>query len=862
MSSLHTQASNFLDFMKTGVDNRTGQFTLALALPLPPANQLRGPALSVTLAFSLLASRANRGYGMGWTLGLSELDQHRLRLASGEQYAIDQEASTFLPGTPLTFIDQKLKTLRVTPLADGDFRVDKKSGEREILREQEATGRYLVEEMHSPEGNRLFIDWAPYGNDGYSILQCIRDEQRDLLSVEQLEDEIALTINPHTIQAAVLRLVLSNERLVEVHLPNVDSPISIEYDTAPLADGSQLLLPCEVHSPLGAHDTITWATGRHGHQLPSDAPFPYLPRVLSWSHGTGTPGNERIHHYQWLGTTNYLGFGSQQALSWQTGRDNLYQVEREYQYQCIETLADAKGHDLGSIERVWDRFHLLVSETTRLGNHETRKNTRYGIDPKLTWEQQPPCCQLAHEVSTTWTDHAHTGASRTETTLYRYDDFGNITCVNYPSGIEEVTLYYPAEGAEGCPQDPLGMIRSIKKKITRPAAAPGNAPTLSTAYTYELLPSLIEGAPAHILVASECLLDEQRDRVLEQTRLSYIKTPGVAYGREALSTTELNGKATTTCYQYRVSNGELISTTTITGFENDEENCVSDSRAQSLLSGQSTWVRDRAGVRTCHDYDALGRIIRTVNAAGSPYQTEQTARYHLDDTLARTVRANPQDNPVMVEQTDATGCRQRQWLDGDGRIVRQEREDLDHAPGTFRAVMHTVYDALGRPVSQTRQDWLGTGNRTVLSLTSTTTYDNWGHPVLSTSPEGISNHQHNDPIALRSEQWQSAGTLTGPKLVVIRDTAGAPIEQQHLTADGKLIRSHKQVRDGLGRVIEERIEATGTPSIITLTDYDHYGRVTQNTQADGTRLSWTFAAHSDAEHIESITVTPAKEHQP
>ncbi|MFJ4388378.1 RHS repeat domain-containing protein [Pseudomonas soli] len=862
MSSIHTQASNFLDFMKTGVNNRTGQFTLAIALPLPPANQLSGPALSITLAFSMLGSNVNKGYGLGWTLGLSELDGNTLRLASGEQYAVDQDASTFAADTPLTFSDQKLPTLRVIPQHNGDFRVDKKSGEREILREQEDSGRYLVEEMHSPEGHRLFIDWAPYGNDGHFILQQISDEQRALLNVDQLEDEVHLIVNPDTPQALTLRLALSNDRLSEIHVPGIQRPFAIEYDDLYLDNGARLLLPTTVHSPLGAHDTIKWATGADGHQLPAGAPFSHLPRVESWIHGAGTSSTERVHHYQWVGTTNYLGFGSQQAFIWQTGRDNLYQVESEYKYQCIETLTDANGRELGSTERIWDRYHLLISEMTRLGNHEIRKDTHYGVDPKLTWEQQPPCCQLPHEVSTTWVDHARLGATRTETTTYRYDDFGNITYTRHPSGIEEFNIYYPAEGAEGCPQDPLGMVRSLKKKITKPANAPGNAPTLSTGYTYELLPSLIEGAPAHILVVSERLLDEQSDRVLEETRLSYIKIPGVAYGREARSITELNGKATTTCYQYAVSNDELVSTTTISGFENDDENRASDSRAQSLLSGQTTWVRDRAGVCTRHEYDAMGRITRTVNAVGSPYQTEQTARYHLNDTLARTDRATPQDNPVMVEQTDATGCRQRQWLDGDGRLLRQEREDLDHAPGTFRAVLYKAYDALGRQVSQTQQDWLGEDDRALVTLTSTTAYDNWGQPVLSISPEGISNHQHSDPISLRSEQWQSAGKLIGPKLVVIRDTAGAPIEQQHLTADGKLVRSHKQVRDGLGRVIEERIEAAGTPSIITFTEYDHYGRVTQNTQADGTRLSWTFAAHSDAEHIESITVTPAKEHQP
>jgi len=357
MSSIHTQASNFLGFMKTGVDNRTGQFTLAVSLPLPPANQLSGPALSVTLAFSVLGSSINKGYGLGWTIGLSELDRNTLRLASGEQYAIDQDASTFAPDTPLTFTDQKLPTLRVTPQHNGDFRVDKKSGECEILREQEDSGRYLVEEMHSPEGHRLFIDWAPYGNDGHFILQRIRDEQRALLNVDQLEDETHLIVNPDTPQALKLRLALSNDRLSEIHVPGIQRPFAIEYDDLLLDNGARLLLPTTVHSPLGAHDIVKWATGADGHQLPANAPFSHLPRVESWTHSAGTPDTERMHHYRWVGTANFLGFGSAQAFSWEHGRDNLYQVE-----------SDCAGHAPG-----YHHPHLEPLSSAPPGKLETRR---------------------------------------------------------------------------------------------------------------------------------------------------------------------------------------------------------------------------------------------------------------------------------------------------------------------------------------------------------------------------------------------------------------------------------------------------------------------------------------------------------
>ncbi|MFH7457023.1 hypothetical protein, partial [Pseudomonas syringae group genomosp. 7] len=72
---------------------RPAQNTLARSLPLPPANHLAGPSLTPTFAFSPLGSTQIRGFGLGWSLNLSELilnaDAPMLRLVSGEQFAVD-----------------------------------------------------------------------------------------------------------------------------------------------------------------------------------------------------------------------------------------------------------------------------------------------------------------------------------------------------------------------------------------------------------------------------------------------------------------------------------------------------------------------------------------------------------------------------------------------------------------------------------------------------------------------------------------------------------------------------------------------------------------------------------------------------
>ncbi|UXZ45050.1 RHS repeat domain-containing protein [Pseudomonas soli] len=862
MSSIHTQASNFLGFMKTGVDNRTGQFTLAVSLPLPPANQLSGPALSVTLAFSVLGSSINKGYGLGWTIGLSELDRNTLRLASGEQYAIDQDASTFAPDTPLTFTDQKLPTLRVTPQHNGDFRVDKKSGECEILREQEDSGRYLVEEMHSPEGHRLFIDWAPYGNDGHFILQRIRDEQRALLNVDQLEDETHLIVNPDTPQALKLRLALSNDRLSEIHVPGIQRPFAIEYDDLLLDNGARLLLPTTVHSPLGAHDIVKWATGADGHQLPANAPFSHLPRVESWTHSAGTPDTERMHHYRWVGTANFLGFGSAQAFSWEHGRDNLYQVESDYQYEVVETVSDAQGTPLDTITRTWNRFHLPLLESSRRGDCEISTHTRYGIDPGKTWEEQSSTCQLPHQVSTTYTDHRRPGAIRTETTLYQYDNYGNITQVDYPTGICEINCYYPAAGGEGCPADPLGMVRFVRKKTIRPAKADGSAPVLSSTYTYAPLPSRVVDAPAHIVVEREQLLDELDSRTLEETRHTYFHKPHICYGRIQRSVTTLNDKSTATEYHYGQANGELLLRTTVIGFENDDVNRSTHDSAQSLLTGQTTWERSESGALTRYEYDQIGRIVRTLNSADSPYQTQRLVRYHLGDALAVNLQGSSVLPPMMIELVEVTGQRQRLWLDGDGRTRRIELEDLDNEPGRFLEIMHCQFDALGRQIRRTTQDWLSKDSPGPLSLTTNIAFDDWGQTALTIDAHGIHAHTLHDPITRRCEQWQAAGGLCSPRTVTLKNLAGSPIEQQHYDCNNNLARTLKWVRDGLDRVVEERLSVPNMSTTVTRYRYDHYSRVIEKVLEDGTTLAWHFAPHSDGQHPELITTTaPAQEEQ-
>jgi len=859
----HTQATNFMDAVKTGVDARTGQFTVALQLQLIPANNLAGPSICPTLSFSMLGSTVNRGFGFGWSLDLSEINLHQespsVRLSSGEHFAINVNESAFEPGGKLVLADAKLDSLVITCVSDTEFRVDHKTGQTEFLTRQENSARYLVSEIRSPEGRRVFLAWSVFAND-YFILESIRDESRILLTVEGDEGEVRFTAPG--LDHDILRLELTNDQLSHVFFSGIDTPFGLVYDHHPVSNGGELLLPTELTSPLGASDNVTWGTGENGHRLPDGAPFEILPRVLEWTHAAGTPETALTRAYEWSGAHNFLGFGSDQAFDWKTNRDNLYQVEQDYDYEVVETQTNHSDTTLATITRTWNRFHLLTSEIVVRGHCETHTQTTFGIAPDTNWEDQPAWCQLPHEQTVTYSDQLKKGAQRSETTRYRYDAFGNIVFTRSASGIEEHNEYYPAAGAQGCPANALGMVRYLKKKTVKPArlmdGSYGGAPEISTTYTYTSLESLIAGESPLVLVESEHTRDESSGRAMETTLQTYVRESD-NYARVEKRVTQLNHKATTTTYRYELSSTELTIHTTFSGFEGTELTRQTENSARSLTTGKITRSRNLAGVLSRYEYDSLGRINLAVTADDSRYQSSRSTSYHLGDELAIKQRTG-NENPVMIQHTHATGQRRRQWLDGEGRTVRVELEDIDHAPGVFREIARMVFDAEGRVISETQTDWLrdeqDRATVTALKLTTTTEYDGWGQTRCVTTPDGVQTHTEHNPPTLTLNYWQANGNIRGPSRISQFNVVGSVIQEQVYDTQDTLVRTTQWIRDGLDRAYETRARVAGEPERVTSQRLDAYGRIVEQTLPDNTVVNWTYAQHSDDHHPESVAVTP------
>ncbi|MEB0042287.1 MULTISPECIES: RHS repeat-associated core domain-containing protein [unclassified Pseudomonas] len=856
-SGLYSQASNFINHIRTGVDARTGQFTLALTLPMGEANAMCGPSVSPNLAFSPLGSAKNNGFGRGWALTLSELNLNTglLRLSTGDQYSLDLKNSNFNDEGELVFFDKKLESFRV--ISQGDkgisFRIEYKSGETETLEYQSEMGVALLVSVRSQEGHHVFIDWLPTRDVAY--LLAVRDESRTLLEITHdfVLHDVTLVANPGTDQSSTVKLLVGNNQLNAVVLSDdAQSRWDFIYD-----EYDYLLFPSDIKNPLGSHDTIYYATGLNGHQLPAGAPLASLPRVASWVHSPGQEQPGTLTSYEWSGSNNLFGYGSTLPIDWTDGTDNLYQLGESYNYGVTETVSDLTGEELTTISRTWNRFHLQTEETVIRQGCIVRTTTAYDEDPSIPWPDQKPWCQLPTEITTEYEDTTQSpSARRTELTETRYDETGNVLYFRAATGVVEEREYYPAAGAEGCPADPYGFSRWLKQYTVRPAlvedGSADEAPTLATLYRYELLPSLITDSKAHIVIQQEqtVQLTVSGQQLIDCTTQTYVRDGGAHHGRPLSSVTTLNNLDTTTLYRYENKDNQLTVWATVTGFERNAENSVTECNVRSTFTGLTQREQNQNGVQALYEHDSLGRVVRKTITPGTLYEAIETCRFQLSGRL--------RDSLVSVEKTDVNGARERLYLDGDGRVIRKELEDVDNLPGTFREVSRNQYNAIGQVQEVTTLDWLP-DQLLPLSLTTRYAYNGWGKQSAAHRPDGVTEHTLSDPVSLETRAWLegSDGELAAVT-VSLNNIAGSSIRIQQYDLQCQLLRTQEDRRDGLDRVIAQRliVPSEDQPTEIH-TGYDVYGRVTQTKLQDGTVVDWTYAAHSDGDHPESVTVSPA-----
>ena len=828
-TSVHSNAFNFMSFIESQVDPRTGLYTCSIKLPELMANQLCGPVVPLHLNFNPLNS-GDSGFGKGWNLQLSQFNPLSgiLALYTGETFKVNvQGAETVIP-------EKKIDSFHFHVLGNQRYRVEHKSGLVEILEVGQKQLAMPVE-FQSQQGHSVTLHYEDLGTD--PLLSSINNaDGTQLLTLVRTSNEMKLTLHPGTTCEAVFVLNIISGETQSIVLPTQDSA-SWRFDYVFLND-----LTClqHVYTPTAGHETIRYSGKPHYFPGLSDRKLPRVdthirdpgfgqPAIEThYTYGSKEPGNSNEH--------NFLGYGSDIAWS-DDGLDNLYKVSSSYEYETQEHLWDV-SHDraVRTTRRVFNRFHLILREEVRhkalLEPDDTLlvTETEYYINPSADFKDQPNYCQLPKKVTQTWRTSGFTVPRHTEVVSTTYDDFGNVLTQNNSNGVIETNTWYLKDGEEGCPADPQRFVRNLKSKTTTPAQSSyGDAPTLQHRYKYTAQTGLNDSS-VWLAVSDEVLY--KQDLILQRNTFTYIDMPDnpFLHGRKLCDTLTLNGNTTTTLYEYcetkNASAGEpvLQTQTTLIGYDDVLDNPEQHVRKtvtleHSLLSGEPLLSRDDNDVEIAYEYDLLGRVTKETVAPNTDSVASRTYSYWLCNTTGQQ---------ACQSAINVKGVETVTWLDGHHRVLKETRKDADALcgnPYAVREIYRASYNHLEQKISETVIDW---ERKKDVCLTSLFNYDLWGEQCSIIRPDGVEEHEVTDPIDRTTTQWvQGMG-----KTITRNNLFGKPDSVIRKGLGGVQVSEHTYYYDGLGRTVEE-IDAVGN---WTRYEYDAFDRMTKTILPDSNEV--------------------------
>ncbi|KPM66261.1 hypothetical protein HB4184_03630 [Pseudomonas putida] len=900
-SVIHSNATNFQSFLQSGVDPRTGQYTLAIKLPTLAGNDLIGPQLPLQLAFSPLNDQ-DSGFGKGWSLGLTQYvpGSHMLTLHRGETFKVTGD------GAQPDIREKKLDTFHFHddtqhPTAPQDrYRVVHKSGLVEILTRHGGSNNpmYLPTEVHTAIGHTLLLRYS--ANPIHLETLEWRDSDNKVQQLLKLTYSTGgATIDLHPGAGADgyharYTLQMLNRVLDKIILPSEDQANwRIEY-----AQVNNLTCVKKLWTPFGAEEHIDYDVD--GHRLPTNADRTTLPRVSEhrvYPAGAGKPHLKTTYTYQHFDTDsetwldhNFVGYNS--GITWQDdGEDNLYRAQADYQYSVTATFWDGNAA-VRTRTHTYNRHHLMVRQTLEQDGHIEETLTRYHEADDTPFELQPPYFQLPHVITKRWTLRSDPFKQRLEQVTTLYDEVGNLIEEVQPTGIRTRYEYYSEQGEAGedgiCPADPENFKRNLKCITVYPLSGlPGDAPVLRTRLSYKEYTPLDGKTTPWLAVSEERHLQVMRagqhdetEQLLQLTERGYLNEPRNAYlhGRPDYQTTTRYGAAlkdplrkamesrtTRTNWHYRKVLDkdwglEHWRDTRVFGYDAEPGlTQMSTSEATSALTGQQTYRQDATGNAVRFTYDALNRLLEETVAPGTPDATTTAHGYALVSAVGG-----------MATQwvIESTGVKSTVTLDGCNRPVREERETAATA-GTSKLVSESEYDGLGQLKSLTLYDYDQTDAHAaekVIELTSSFAYDAWGELCKTTQADGVTTHRERTPFGKSGDtvtEWVETPDRPGQRqqqTITETNSFGSPALVYRVDADGKPLGRQVFTYDGLGqctdqaRFIEKPGNAIHTARRNTRYQFDVWGRISQTEQPDKSTMLRDFALHSSGELTERLQV--------
>lgn len=806
VTAVHSNAFNFGEFVSGGVDPRTGMYTCAFSLGKLHSVDLNGPELALSLGFNPL-SQADSGFGIGWSLTLTNYDLRSkiMTLSNGERYkAVETPAG-------LQFKEMKLQTAKVLVTGAGRYEVRYKDGRRELLKVLAGTQIAVAEKMFAANGVSIELKHELFNQ--FPRLAEVRDAKRCLLKITRTAGQATLIRHPDTTFSSSYKLILKNARVTAIELP-VGKGWSLGYETI-----DEAIHLHRIVNPLRGVEIIRYK--RQGHRFMNGVERT-LPFVIAHDiyPGRGQPRICKTYSYS---DHNFLGQGLIPAKD--NDGDPLYLAPGHYVYTSDEHwVVNGKVHT--RIKRTYNKFHLLVAEVTTCGDAQIATATEYNCSVSKPFNQQVAQFRMPKVQTVTYLDR-RTQQQRVESTVTEFDHEGNLLKHVEPSGVTTSTEFYPANGGDNCPADPLGFSRFPKKR-TVTAAASAEASTV-TYFDYALHTALEGAELACVLPVEERLFEvvDGMEVLRSKTERSYLDAPEDPgkHGATKQQSVILNDKKTSTEFSYELEGDRLRVKSTTRGFDDAQQ---ASEKVLSTLTGLQVSEVGTDGVHIEYEYDAIGRAVCKTVASGTPYAAATRWAYE----------AASKEQPATRVTMDPVGGEQRVSYDGLERVIAVQEKDCDHPDedGLIhrRTLYSALHDAVGHKVKVTLTDW-----RDGLSHPVSTRYefDSWGQVSKTLHADGRIEHSEADPVLRQQTQWLKG---MGKTITLVSDF-GKPLSVEHFNLKDKSLGKTVYTYDGFGRTTSQ----TDPVGNITRYEYDVFDRIIRTVLPDASAVVTDYAEHSD-----------------
>ncbi|MBI6955979.1 hypothetical protein JET63_25530, partial [Pseudomonas sp. CCOS 191] len=494
------------------------------------ANDLQGPGLPLTLFFNPL-NKNDSGYGRGWNLQLSQydIDSKIVTVHSGESFAVTGPVDGQVG---LGMSEKKIDSFHFEELGADTFRLVHRSGLVEILERQPGSTLAMPTKVYSEKGHGITLAYTVVNR--APRLTSIRDQSREIFSITregfrvperpEVKEIIRLVLNPGASGSSRVEYQLEvdhNLLVTSVRLPTANAVKDVKYGKHGKRamyglNAEEKAYPywrlhyteidgyyCidKVRTPLGAYETVSYSAPGKGHDIPRS--LETLPRVLKHviDPRSGQPKTEVNYDYRlsndasssigYVAGNNFLGAGLDLEHE-DTRLDYLYRYPGDYLYGSIETRVS--GMITRTVERRFNRFHLLVLERTQQVQPEDGRTVTYTHDTTTTYKisnghfwEQAAYCQLPLDTLDRWTKSP--GNRREQTTVKRdYYADGNLKEQTEATGVRTAYVWYSAAGeGDDCPKDAEGFCRHLKSTTTHPdpQARHGSAKALYQHHFYQ-----------------------------------------------------------------------------------------------------------------------------------------------------------------------------------------------------------------------------------------------------------------------------------------------------------------------------------------------------------------------------------------